>query len=63
MFFFSKESKSEKNKKKISFFVFGGGEGKEGLASVSDERIRILKTKKNIFFLFLGGRGGGVRGG
>ena len=69
MIFFSKESKSEKN----VFFL--RGEGKGGLASVSEfvlQRIQISKKKYCFlcifFFIFFflgggGGCGGGLRGG
>ena len=54
--FFSKESKSEKN---IFFsFFFKWGEGKGGLASVSD-KTKNANLKKKIFFFFLVGVGGG----
>ena len=48
-------------------FSFRWGEGKGGLASVSElvlQRIQILKNRKKyiIFFLFLAGGGGGGGG-
>ena len=62
IFFLSKESKSEKK------ILFEGGEGKGGLASISEfalQRIQIeykSKEKKKyffFFFFFVGGGGGG----
>ena len=60
MIFSSKESKSEKK-----LFSFGGGEGKEGLASVNEffTKNPNQKKKKFSFFFFCGGGGGVERGG
>ena len=62
MIFFQKNPSLKKN-----LFCFGRGEGKGGLASVSEfvlQRIQIQKKKKNSLFFFWGGGGwGGGRGG